>query len=129
MVRVRSRAADRQRSTEEMKTQFKFIRPGKLADTDLTLVLTKTTPADPVKRYVPGYEFEMRQRGSRIKAGTIRLRIGRTRPLMGWCGHIGYDVAEKQRGKRYAARSCMLIFPIAYVHVSVGAHNRPVIGA
>jgi tagatose 1,6-diphosphate aldolase len=58
----------------------------------------------------------MREHDSKVRVGTIRLRIGRARPLTGWCGHIGYDVDEKYRGKRYAARSCRLVLPIAYVH-------------
>ena len=99
-----------------MKTSFKFIRNGKYVDGDLALVLTKTTPADPVKKYVPGYEFEMRNKGRERKVGSIRLRIGRTRPLVGWCGHIGYDVDAKQWGQRYAARSCRLLFPLADAH-------------
>ena len=99
-----------------MKTRFKFIRNGSYVDGDLSLVLTKTTPADPVKKYVPGYEFEMRAKGRIRKAGSIRLRIGRTRPLTGWCGHIGYGVEKACRGQRYAARSCRLLFPLAYAH-------------
>jgi len=105
-----------ERSTRLMKKNFRFIRAGTLTDGDLHLVLTKTTPADPIKRYVPGYEFEMRTAGSEARVGTIRLRIGRIRPLIGWCGHVGYDVVEKCRGRRYAARSCGLVFPIAYAH-------------
>jgi tagatose 1,6-diphosphate aldolase len=107
---------DKYNSTEEMRTEFEFLNPCPLADGDLRVILSKTTPADPVKRYVPGYEFEMRQNGSTVRAGAIRLRIGRTRPLIGWCGHIGYEVDEKYRGRRYAARSCLLVFPIAYAH-------------
>ncbi len=97
-----------------IKGKFKFLKPGPLADGELQVVLVKTTPADPVKKYVPGYEFEMREKGRR--AGAIRLRIGRTRPLSGWCGHIGYEVDENYRGKHFAARACRLIFPIAYAH-------------
>jgi tagatose 1,6-diphosphate aldolase len=99
-----------------MKTSFQFIRTPRYVDADLELVLKKTTPADPVKRYVPGYEFEMRERSRTAKVGSIRLRIGRTRPLIGWCGHVGYGVDEKARGKRYAARSCLLIFRLARAH-------------
>jgi tagatose 1,6-diphosphate aldolase len=99
-----------------MKTPFQFIRNGKYVDADLQLVLTKTTPANPAKRYVPGYEFEMRRLGKETKVGCIRLRIGRTRSLTGWCGHIGYEVAANHRGHRYAARSCTLLFPLAYAH-------------
>jgi predicted acetyltransferase len=99
-----------------MKTSFRFIRNRRYLDTDLQLVLAKTTPADPVKRYVPGYEFDIRETGTATRIGSIRLRIGRTRPLIGWCGHIGYGVDEKARGRRYAARSCRLLFPLAYAH-------------
>jgi len=101
---------------QEMKTRFKFVRTRRYLDADLELVLTKTTQADPVKKHVPGYEFEMRQAGKTATIGSIRLRIGRTRPLVGWCGHVGYGVDEKARGKRYAARSCRLIFPLASAH-------------
>jgi predicted acetyltransferase len=58
----------------------------------------------------------MREKGNGRTIGSIRLRIGRTRPLAGWCGHIGYGVDEKARGRRYAARSCQLLFPLAYAH-------------
>lgn len=97
-----------------IKRKFKFLQPGPLVDGELQVVLVKTVPADPVKKYVPDYQFELRVRGRR--AGAIRLRIGRTRPLSGWCGHIGYEVDEKYRGKHFAARACRLIFPIAYAH-------------
>jgi tagatose 1,6-diphosphate aldolase len=99
-----------------MTPSFQFLRNGSYVDGDLELVLKKTTPADPVKKYVPGYEFEMRNRGQAPKLGIIRLRIGRTRPLVGWCGHIGYEVDAKHRGQRYAARSCGLLFRLAYAH-------------
>jgi tagatose 1,6-diphosphate aldolase len=100
-----------------MKTSFKFIRARRYMDDGLQLVLKKTTPADPIKRYVPGYEFDLHEKGrKKAKVGTIRLRIGRTRPLIGWCGHVGYGVDKRARGRRYAARSCMLLFPLAYAH-------------
>jgi len=99
-----------------VKPSFEFIHTDRYVDADLELVLAKTTPADPVKGYVPGYEFEMRETGKPAKIGCIRLRIGRTRPLIGWCGHIGYGVDEPARGRRYAARSCRLLFPLAYAH-------------
>lgn len=95
---------------------FRFRNPGKLADGDLELVLVKKVPANPVKKHVPGYEFEMRLKGKKKAVGYIRLRIGRSRPLSGWCGHIGYGVNEEHRGHCYAARSCRLIFPLAFAH-------------
>ena len=99
----------------EMKTPFKFIQPGKLIDSELELVLTKKTPADPVKRYVPGYEFEMRRPGKTTAIGTIHLRIGSAGTLR-FPGHIGYEVKKTFRGHRYAARSCQLLLPLALAH-------------
>jgi len=101
--------------TLEMKKPFKFLKPGRLVDGGLELVLVKTTPADPVKGYVPGYEFEMRRTGTSRAMGTIRLRIGPAARLR-YPGHIGYEVKERFRGHRYAARSCRLLLPLAAAH-------------
>ena len=98
-----------------MKTTFKFIQPGTLIDSDLELVLVKKTPANPVKRYVPAYVFEMRRPGKTIVLGTIRLRIGSAVALR-FPGHIGYEVKQRFRGHRYAARSCQLLLPFANAH-------------
>jgi predicted acetyltransferase len=100
---------------DKMKTVFKFLRPGRLVDGDLELVLVRTVPADPVKRYVPGYEFEIRHPGKAIALGSIRLRIGSTSTLR-YPGHIGYEVKRRFRGHRYAARSCRLLLPLARAH-------------
>lgn len=47
------------------KAPFTFLRPGSLVDGDLELVLMRMIPADPIKRYVPAYEFEMYSLGAR----------------------------------------------------------------
>ena len=98
-----------------MKTPFQFLQPGELVDGNLELVLVKTTPADPTKGYVPGYEFEMRHPGNTRAMGTIRLRIGSAVKLR-FPGHIGYQVKKQFRGHRYAARSCLLLRPLALAH-------------
>ena len=98
-----------------MKAHFKFLKLGKLVDGDLELVLTKTTPADPLKGYVPGYEFEMRHPGGARALGKIRLRIGPA-VVLRFPGHIGYEVRSPFRGHRYAARSCLLLKPLARGH-------------
>lgn len=94
---------------------FRFKEPGKLVDGDLELVLTGRYPADPVKKYVPGYEFEMRRTGTSMRLGLIRLRIGSAR-ILRYPGQIGYEVDEPYRGHRYAARSCRLLLPFALAH-------------
>jgi tagatose 1,6-diphosphate aldolase len=98
-----------------MKTPFRFLRPGRLVDGDLELVLMRTVPADPVKRHVPAYEFEMRHPGKTVAMGSIRLRIGSALALR-YPGHIGYDVKRRFRGHRYAARSCRLLLLLARAH-------------
>ena len=94
---------------------FRFKEPGKLVDGDLKLVLIARQPADPIKRYVPGYEFEIRRTDTSTRLGLIRLRIGSARALR-YPGHIGYEVDEPHRGHRYAARSCRLLLPFALAH-------------
>jgi len=98
-----------------MKKAFRFLKPGRLVDGDLELVLVRTIPADPVKRYVPAYEFEMRHPGGTAALGSIRLRIGSASALR-YPGHIGYEVKSRFRGHRYAARSCRLLLPLARAH-------------
>ena len=102
-------------SNDMVKTPFKFLRPGRLMDGDLKLSLVRRVPADPVKRHVPGYEFEMRYPGKAVAMGSIRLRIGSALRVR-YVGHIGYDVKRRFRGHRYAARSCRLLLPLARAH-------------
>jgi predicted acetyltransferase len=98
-----------------MTKPFEFICPDKLVDDELELVLTGKYPADPVTKYSPYYEFEMRLPRMKTRIGVVRLRIDRDEKLR-YCGHIGYEVYEKFRGHRYAARSCRLLFPLALAH-------------
>jgi RimJ/RimL family protein N-acetyltransferase len=112
-----------------MKTSvpFVFLDPGRLVDGDLELVLAGTAAADPGRGYVPAYQFQMRQArtgeaqipGAKLPGagvmGRIHLRIGSAAKLR-YPGHIGYVVDEPFRGHRYAARSCLLLLPLARAH-------------
>jgi predicted acetyltransferase len=100
---------------DTVKRPFRFLRPGRLRDGDLELVLVRTVSADPVKRHVPSYEFQMRHPGKTVAMGSIRLRIG-TAVTLRYPGHIGYNVKRRFRGQRYAARSCRLLLPLARAH-------------
>ncbi len=99
----------------QTRPPFRFRKPGRLVDGDLELVLACLHPADPVKGYVPSYEFEMRRTATTTRLGSINLRIGSAWRLR-YPGHIGYAVDPPHRGHRYAARSCRLLVPLARAH-------------
>ena len=118
--------------TENMEwfADFQFHDPGELTDRELTLVLVEKCPADPQRELVPEYRFEMRRAGIEEKVGHICLRVGLTPQLRRFGGHIGYGVDPPYRGRRFAARSCRLLFPLAQSHcldpllVTCGADNK-----
>ncbi len=96
--------------------RFAFLDPGRLVDDDLELVLVSTTAADPVRGWVPAYNFEMRHVDTGAFLGSISLRIGNNDHIRLYAGHIGYSVVPHHRGHHYAARSCMLLYPLARAH-------------
>lgn len=98
------------------QSRFAFHDPGTLLDDDLQLVLTDRFPGDPVRDYVPAYRFMMRMTASREYAGYIELRVGNTPDILLYAGHVGYRVEPPFRGRHYAARSCLLILPLATLH-------------
>lgn len=80
-----------------------------LADRELSLALAERTFAMPNR--VPTYRFDMRVDGERI--GSATLRVGLNDYLERYAGQIGYGVDYPFRGRRYAARSCLLLFHLA----------------
>ncbi|MBN1554362.1 MAG: GNAT family N-acetyltransferase [Phycisphaerae bacterium] len=95
---------------------FTFLDPGTLVDQELQLVLKEKTPADPAKGYVPAYVFDMTLADTQTVVGSINFRVGDTDFLVRYGGHIGYEVNPEHRGHRFAARSCLLLFPLARAH-------------
>jgi tagatose 1,6-diphosphate aldolase len=100
----------------ERKGRSGSLEPGRLVDGDLDLVLVEEYRGDPARGLVPSYRFEMRLVGMGKHVGNVDLRIGNTHDLIMYGGHLGYSVLPRHRGNRFAARSCVLLLPLAREH-------------
>ena len=99
------------------RREFRFLDPGSLIDGELSLELIRHNPADPVRGFVPSYDFAMRVASDpKQLAGLINFRAGNTYGLEMFGGHFGYGVEPAFRGRRFAARSCRLLLPFVRRH-------------
>jgi hypothetical protein len=98
------------------------IDPGDLRDQELQLKLERFR-YDAIHK-VPSYDFRMMHAATAEDMGTIRLRVGSTKHVEMYAGHIGYDVYEAHRGHRYASRSVRLLMPASRAALLVD-HLRP----
>ena len=97
-------------------TNFKFNDYQPLTDGEIEVVVREKRPAYPAKGYVPVYEFDIRLSGRLNPIGRVSLRVGNTRDLVMYAGHIGYGINEEYRGHHYAAKACNLIKYVAIDH-------------
>ncbi len=85
-----------------------------LKDDEIFLKLTRTCEAQPEKRWLPAYYFEVCLLDGR-RVGFCDLRIGHNdKTYIG--GNIGYSIDEPFRGHHYAAKACRLAFRQAKKH-------------
>ena len=96
----------------EKYKDFKFIEPNLAADGDLELRVKQLCPYNPQLKFVPEYKFEMVHVPGGHVMGEINLRVGLTKKMKEYGGHIGYRVLEPYRGHHYAARSLKLLIPL-----------------
>ena len=85
-----------------------------LRSDEIVLKLTKTCEAQPEKRWLPAYYFDIcLLNGTPI--GKCDLRIGyNEKTYIG--GNIGYGIDEPYRGHHFAAKACRLLFHQAKKH-------------
>jgi predicted acetyltransferase len=96
--------------------EIEFIEPGPLRDCELVVALVARHRANPEKGWVPSYEFELRLDGVEECIGKVNLRVGNTRSLEMYGGHLAYEVDPKWRGRHYAERGARLVLPLAQQH-------------
>ncbi len=91
-----------------------FYAVDDLRDTEICLKLKNTCEAQPEKRWLPAYYFDIcLLDGKHI--GHCDLRIGHNdKTYIG--GNIGYGIDEEYRGNHYAAKACRLLFKQAKKH-------------
>jgi len=94
-----------------MKEPIEVVRSLELRHGDLELRLSDYSVH--AFHQVPTCFFRMMSIDRSEELGTINLRIGSTLHLEHYAGHIGYGVHPPHRGHHYAARSVMLLMPVA----------------
>jgi tagatose 1,6-diphosphate aldolase len=81
---------------------------------EICLQLEKTCEAQPEKKWLPAYYFDICLLDG-TKIGKCDLRIGHNeKTYIG--GNIGYSIDEPYRGHHYAAKACELLFKQARKH-------------
>jgi predicted acetyltransferase len=84
--------------------------PANLFFDRVTLRFLGVVPGDEARGLVPFYHFRILTRRN-TDVGHINLRVGDTEHVRLCAGHIGYQVEERFRGKRYAFQACCAIAP------------------
>lgn len=81
-----------------------------LAFGDVSLRCEQIVPAEPNTELVPYYHFRILI-AEQIDVGHINFRVGNTNHVQFFAGHIGFQIREEFRGRRYARQACKALVP------------------
>lgn len=84
--------------------------PETLGFGEVRLRFLKVMPGDPSRGFVPYYHFRILAEGG-TDVGHINFRVGDTEHVRTFAGHIGFEVLERHRGRRYALQACRAVAP------------------
>lgn len=90
--------------------------PGALSDGEITLIVSAMTPGNPEQGWAPAYHFKVYRNGNTREAGQVALRVGWSKNLLLYGGHIGYTIEPEFRGRHYAEKAVRLMLPLAWKH-------------
>lgn len=91
-----------------------FYDASDLKTDEIQLVLRRTCDAQPEKKWLPAYYFDICLPTGEV-IGYCDLRIGHNDKIYVG-GNIGYGINEAYRGNHYAAKACRLLFKLAKKH-------------
>ena len=77
----------------------------------IRLELVKFVDVEPGGELVPLYHFKILDKQERV-VGHINLKVGNTRHITLYVGHIGFAVQEEFRGHHYAYHACQALRPL-----------------
>lgn len=86
-----------------------------LAKHNVKLVCYEYCTANPEKKHVPEYKFNITEEKSGTILGTLNLRLGFTEELY-YGGHIGYNVSPEYQNMGIATIACKIALQIAKAH-------------
>lgn len=86
------------------------VPPDGLAYGDVRLLFDQLVPAKPLEGLAQYYHFHiLTAEGTRV--GHINFRVGDTEHVRLYAGHIGFQILEAFRGRRFALQACHAIAP------------------
>lgn len=91
--------------SESLPLAPQFLRHG-----EVELRFAFLTKGDVGKGFVPGYRFEVWGEHG-LHVGRLNFRVGATRHVQMYAGHIGYEIKPEFRGCGYALQACCALAP------------------
>lgn len=77
---------------------------------DVELQFDCLTVGDEERGLVPGYRFGIHGENG-LRVGRIHFRVGKTRHVQMYAGHIGYEIEPEFRGHGFARKACLALAP------------------